>query len=54
MRQAQDPTFQELLYQARATALTKDNLALLNSKVVILLVIPELKSIITIVKLNTF
>ena len=53
MRQAQDPTFQELLRWARAAALTKDNLALLNSKVVTSLVTLELKGITTIVKLNT-
>ena len=53
MRQAQDPAFRELLRRARAAALTKDDLALLNSKVVTSLVTPELKGATTIVKLNT-
>jgi hypothetical protein len=53
MRQANDPAFRELLGRARATVLTEENLAFLNSKIPISLVLPNLESITTIGKLNS-
>ena len=52
MRQAQDLKFRKLLSRARAAALTEDDLALLNQKVVTSLCTPELENATTIVKVN--
>jgi hypothetical protein len=52
MRQAQDPRFRELLGRARAAALTEEDLALLNKKVVTSLFAPELEGATIVVKLN--
>jgi hypothetical protein len=52
MRQAQDPLFYNLLRRARTATWTEDNLVLLNSKVAISLLSPELKDATTVVKLN--
>jgi hypothetical protein len=52
MRQAQDPAFHSLLTRARAAALTEDDLAMLNSKVITSLFTPELQNTTTVVKLN--
>jgi hypothetical protein len=53
MRQAKDPAFRELLSRARAAALTEDDLAFLNSKVLTSLFALGLENTTTIVKLNT-
>src|SRR5205809_941916 len=52
MRQAEDPVFRDLLGQARAAALTEEDLHLLNSKVITSLFKLELKDATTVVKLN--
>jgi hypothetical protein len=52
MRQAQDPTFQNLLGRARNAALTEEDLNLLNTKVAASLLTPELEIATIIVKLN--
>ncbi len=52
MRQAHDPRFRNLLVRARAAALTEDDLALLNKKVVGSLFVPELEGATIVVKWN--
>ena len=52
MRQVEDPVFRDLLGQARAAALTEEDLHLLNSKVITSLFKLELKDATTVVKLN--
>jgi hypothetical protein len=53
MRQAQDARFRELVGHARASALTEEDRALLNSRVITSLFMPELEGATFIVKLNT-
>jgi hypothetical protein len=52
MRQAQDPLYLDLVRRARAGALTEEDLALLNSKVVTSLFSPELEGATNVVKSN--
>lgn len=52
MRQAKDPQFRDLLRRARAGAMTEEDLAFLNSKVVPSLFTPELENATAVVKLN--
>jgi hypothetical protein len=52
MRQAQDPRFRDLVRRARAGALTEEDRALLNSKVITSLFSPELEGATTVVKSN--
>jgi hypothetical protein len=53
MRQTNDPTFWSLLSQVRSRKLTINNLNLLNSKVIPLLIAPELENATIIVRLNS-
>jgi hypothetical protein len=52
MRQAQDPAFRSLLGRARAGALTHEDVAFLNTKVVTDLSRPELQGAVSVVKPN--
>jgi len=52
MRQAQDPRFRELVGRARASTLTEEDRALLNTKVVTSLFMPGLEGATFVVKLN--
>src|SRR5947207_4470232 len=52
MRQSDDIIFQNLLHRARAAMLTKDDLTLLNSRVISSLLTPNLEAAATVVKLN--
>jgi hypothetical protein len=52
MRQAEDAKFRELLGRARDAALTEEDLATLNRKVITSLFMPELEGATTVVKLN--
>ncbi len=52
MRQAQDPGFRGLVSRARASALTEEDRALLNTKVITSLSMPELEGATFVVKLN--
>jgi hypothetical protein len=53
MRQAQDPRFRELVGRARASALTEEDRALLNTRVITSLYMPELEGATFVAKLNT-
>ena len=53
MRQAKDPKFRDLLRRARAGTLTKEDLTLLNKKVVKSLFTPDLENATIVVKRNT-
>ncbi|KAH7111386.1 hypothetical protein EDB81DRAFT_363240 [Dactylonectria macrodidyma] len=52
IRQAQDPIFRDLVRRARASALTEEDLALLNTRVITSLFMPELEGATFVVKLN--
>lgn len=52
MRQSADPSFRALLYRARTSTLTEEDLRLLNSRVITSLVAPHVDGATTVVKLN--
>jgi len=52
MRQARDPRFRDLVRRARASALTEEDLALLNTRVITSLFMPELEGATFVAKLN--